>query len=288
MALLEAHIGQQPHLDYILDPIFHSLWFKHGTPTNASDVLGLANIMKVSQDIKYISEEQFFIDLSYLYGALKQSLKFQGSDLINKENQTKDGIAVLFKLYQRYKYGGDKESYKAKQLVIMNIPLTKTFSGGPLAYLERWEKASIIYDNLSKNKVGMDDDTKRSFFIQMFHLTGVTETTLDLAVQSTNTFEELCYSIRQKLAKKEHVEKNDTDLHANQASVGIQQNIEEEINARANYISNIQMASSYINTIRSGEWNIGAKLWAELSTETRKMITELRNNGRARQLPSPN
>ena len=53
------------------------------------------------------------------------------------------------------------------------------------------------------------------FFIQMFHLTGVTETTLDLVVQSTNTFEGLCYSIRQKLAKKEHVERNDTDLHAN-------------------------------------------------------------------------
>ena len=105
MALLEAHIGQQAHLDYILDPVFHSLWFKHGSRTSAADVLGLANIMNVSQDTKYISEEQFFIDLSYLYGALKQSLKFQGSDLINKEHQTKDGIVVLFKLYQQYKYG---------------------------------------------------------------------------------------------------------------------------------------------------------------------------------------
>ena len=170
----------------------------------------------------------------------------------------------------------------------MNIKLTKNFTGGPLAYLERWEKASIIYDNLSKNKVGMDDDTKRSFFIQMFHLTGVTETTLGLAVQSTNTFEDLCYSIRQKQTKKEHVEEKDINLYANQESTGRQRNIEEEINTRANYISNIQMASSYINTIRSGEWNVGSKLWAELSTEQREMITELRNNGRARHLPSPN
>ena len=76
MALVEAHIGQQPHLDYILDPIIHSLWFKDGSKTSAVDDLGIANIMNVSQDIKYISEEQFFINLSYLYEALKQSLKF--------------------------------------------------------------------------------------------------------------------------------------------------------------------------------------------------------------------
>ena len=126
MALVEAHIGQQPHLDYILDPIIHSIWFKHDSKTNAADFLGMANIMNVSQDIKYISEEQFFIDLIYFYGALKQSLKFQGSDLINKKARTKDGIAILYKLYQRYKYGGDKESFKAKQLVIMNVKLTKT------------------------------------------------------------------------------------------------------------------------------------------------------------------
>ena len=170
----------------------------------------------------------------------------------------------------------------------MNIKLTKTFTGGPLAYLERWEKASIIYDNLSKNKVGMDDNTKRSFFIQMFHLTGVTETTLDLAVQSTNTFEDLCYAIRQKLAKKEHVEESDINLHANQASMGNQRNIDDEINVRANYISNIQMATAYINTLKSGEWNVGAKLWGELSTEQREMITDLRINGKARLLPNPN
>ena len=52
-------------------------------------------MMNVSTDIRYISEEQFFIDLSYLYGTLKQSLKVQGSDLINKEARTKDGISVL-------------------------------------------------------------------------------------------------------------------------------------------------------------------------------------------------
>lgn len=92
----------------------------------------MANQINVSTDIRYISEEQFFIDLSYLYGALKQSLKVKGSDLINQETRTKDGIAVLYKLYQRYRYGGDKESYKAKQLVIMNSKLTRNFIGGPL------------------------------------------------------------------------------------------------------------------------------------------------------------
>lgn len=44
-------------------------------------------------------QTNFFIDLSYLHGALKQSLKFQGSELISKESQTKDEIAMLYKLY---------------------------------------------------------------------------------------------------------------------------------------------------------------------------------------------
>lgn len=59
MALVEAHIGQQTHLDYILDPIIHSLWFKHGSKTSTADVLGMDNIMNVSQDIKYISDKLF-------------------------------------------------------------------------------------------------------------------------------------------------------------------------------------------------------------------------------------
>lgn len=44
-------------------------------------------MMKVSIDIKYISEEQFFIDLSYLYDALKKSLKIQRSDLLKKQGK---------------------------------------------------------------------------------------------------------------------------------------------------------------------------------------------------------
>ena len=65
----------------------------------------------------------------------------------------------------------------------------------------------------------MDDDTKRAFFVKMFHLPGVTETTLDLAMESTDTFEELCFAIRSKMANKEHMEKNENNVHVNQTSI---------------------------------------------------------------------
>ena len=84
----------------------------------------------------------------------------------------------------------------------MNNKFTRNFQGGPSAYLERWEKASIAYEKLSKDGFGMDNDTKRSTFIQMFTIQDVTETTVDLAAQSTDTFEELMFAIKTRLARK--------------------------------------------------------------------------------------
>ena len=72
----------------------HIMWFKRSRHS-AVEALGMANLMCVASDIRFIYVEQFFIDLNYLYGALKQALQNQGSDLLNKENRKKDGIAGL-------------------------------------------------------------------------------------------------------------------------------------------------------------------------------------------------
>ena len=97
--IFESHIGQQPHLQYILSRVFHGIWFKHGAHGNYSLVLGLAKIAKVHVSVNYITEEQFVIDINYLFSALKQSLVNKGSDLVEKEDEkTNDGIVILHNL----------------------------------------------------------------------------------------------------------------------------------------------------------------------------------------------
>ena len=55
---LNAHISQQIHLTYIIQPPFIALWLKYGV---VSQVLELARRMKLSYSLDYISEEQFIM-----------------------------------------------------------------------------------------------------------------------------------------------------------------------------------------------------------------------------------
>ena len=50
-----AFIGQQQHLQYILETKFHSIYLQYGS--NKYLTLGLANIAQVSPTVKYISVE---------------------------------------------------------------------------------------------------------------------------------------------------------------------------------------------------------------------------------------
>ena len=101
----EAYIGQQHHLGYILEAKFHAIYLQHGQ--NKYLTLGLANITRVSPNVKYISVEQFEIDLSYFYNTLKFAVIYKGQNCVTSERWTKDGIVVYKNLLTKFKYGGD-------------------------------------------------------------------------------------------------------------------------------------------------------------------------------------
>ena len=90
--------------------------------------MGLANYKKVHPSLHFITYEQFLNDIGYLYNALKQALKSKGSDLIIQEEQTSDGIVVFHNLIQKYRYGGDMETYKIRLLKTL---FTKYYTGYP-------------------------------------------------------------------------------------------------------------------------------------------------------------
>ena len=54
-------------IQYILNIIFHSNWFKHRGNTNYPEVLGLATAVDVHVSINCITKEQFVIDSPYLF-----------------------------------------------------------------------------------------------------------------------------------------------------------------------------------------------------------------------------
>ena len=97
---------------YIIKAALHFVNFKHGYDLYL--VLGLANYMNIHTPLNFISLEQFYNDIGYLYNALKQALKSKGNDLIVQQKHNSDGIVLFHNLVQKYRYGRDMETYKTK------------------------------------------------------------------------------------------------------------------------------------------------------------------------------
>ena len=152
--------------------MFHSLWLKHGH--NPYATLGLANQMNVHISVKYVTLEQLYDDISYLYFALKQALKSRGSDLVIKEQETNDGIVVYHTLIERYRYGGDRETYKSKLFLIISAPYYSGYPGGALRYLDLWEDATTRLENLSPEEA-YSSELKRIVFANNFTIINDTD-----------------------------------------------------------------------------------------------------------------
>ena len=138
---LNAHISQQIHLIYIIQPAFITLWLQHGV---IYQVLGLVRRMNLSYSLNYISEEQFVYDLNWLFGALKQAIGTgRGSEIVLKYEASQDGIAVYHALFDKFYYVGDLKTFMTEMETILNTDLTRGYPGGPLKYPTNWETAVI-------------------------------------------------------------------------------------------------------------------------------------------------
>ena len=63
--------------------------------------------MKLHESLKYITEEQFTYDITWLYNALKQAIgNGKGLDIILRYKDSFDGIAAYHVMINRFHYGG--------------------------------------------------------------------------------------------------------------------------------------------------------------------------------------
>ena len=188
-------------MQYILEDKFQSIYLQFGN--NKHMTLGLANTANVHPTVKYISVEQFENDIPYLYNALKHSIRGRGADLIVQAQSSQDGIVVYKNLTQRYRYGGDVDTYKSKLLNIIHGDKYRTgYPGGPLVYLDQWENAVIRYNKMADQ----DGELRSAFLIDTFALkfkaVNDTEHIFEQARDNTENFDELANALRMKLAQR--------------------------------------------------------------------------------------
>ena len=181
--------------------------------------------MNIHSSLKFITQEQLSNGINFLYFALKQALKSRGSDLIVQQEETNDGIVVYHNLIQKYRYGGDMETYKAKLLKIMYTNYHTGYPGGGIAYLDDWEDAITKYENIAPDKAN-SSEVKRSIFATQFTVINDTDFLTEQVRDSTTEWDQFANSLRTKLARRK-------DLNSRSASSNARGN------ARANNYNTI-------------------------------------------------
>ena len=295
ITLFESHIGQQPLLQYILCRVFHAIWFKHGGNRNYALVLGMEKYTQVHVSINYITEEQFVIELNYLFSALKQSLVNKGRDLVEREDgKTNDGIVILHNLYERYKYDGDPQTYQSNLMLAMNQKLTRNYPGGPMQYLENWENAAIAYCKISKKtNQEFGNDTKRNLFLASFHVKSYTSIYLESANDYTDSFDELLTFIRRRISRDTNLDATEATVNAHLTQINdrtsndripvtphefsVTQNDARVMRTLTHAANN----ASIRNNNQDGSWRVPDNLWRVATPAQRNIFNELRKRGQA-------
>ena len=88
--------------------------------------------MNIHASQNFISLEQFYNDIGFLYYALKQALVSRGGDLIIQQERNTDEIVVYHNLIQKYRYGGGMEIYKTKLSKVIYNGYCTGYPGGAL------------------------------------------------------------------------------------------------------------------------------------------------------------
>ena len=139
--------------------------------------------------------EQFYNEIGFLYYALKQALVSRGVDLIIQQESNTDGIVVYHNLIQKYRYGGDMETYKTKLLKTIYNQYYTGYPGGALKYLDDWEDAIIRFENIAPEEA-TSSDAKRTNFAAQFTVISDTDFLIEQVRDTTNTWDEMASSLR--------------------------------------------------------------------------------------------
>ena len=116
----------------------------------------------------------------WLCNALKQAIgNGKGLDVVLQCKDSFDGIAACHVVTNRFHHGGDMQTCKANQETILTTNFTRTYPGGPLAYLDAWEKAAVRLEAVAPDEK-LSESVKRSEFAQRFSVLNCTDQLADM------------------------------------------------------------------------------------------------------------
>ena len=188
---LEGHVDQQQHMSYLLIPELALLWLKFG---NHQVVINIARKKKLHHSVDHIEEHQLANDISWLYGALKQSLKKRGKAIVRHYQKSRDGLAVWKQFLDTFRYGGDVDVYIIRQQDVLRTQYTPNYPGKELGFLEDYETAFVNIEAVSPDPL-YSDEGKRQTFLANFSLINHTAEIADILSSQTSTWEELTSSL---------------------------------------------------------------------------------------------
>ena len=193
---------------------------------------------------------------------------------------TCDGIIVYHNLIQKYKYGGDRETYKSKLVILIHTQYYDGFPGGGIAYLDRWEDSTVRLANVSPNEAHTSD-SKRSLFALLF-TTPSTENMIESVKDTTETWDEMSDSLRTKLTRRAETESR----HASKNTRINNVKTRDQISSEENYCGSLYNLHIFVMTINSHkklDYNIGYDLWIALSKDEQELFKQIRNTEKTKQ-----
>ena len=102
-------------------------------------------------------------------------------------------------LIERYRYGGDREIFKAQIFLILGSKYYTGYPGEALGYLDKWKGAVIRLENL-ESKETYSSETKRSMFSNNFTVINDIAHLVKKVRDSTKTWDKMSHSLQTKLA----------------------------------------------------------------------------------------
>ena len=127
--------------------------------------------------------------------------------MIMEYETAQDGIAVYHAMFNKFYYGRDFQTHMTELETILNTDLDREYPGGPLQYLNDWEKDAVQLKRVTPNEDWTDSSLRRKFS-QRFSVLSWTDTTCDLCLDSTSTWHQFVDSLSRKLVRKEFKSKN--------------------------------------------------------------------------------
>ena len=287
-----GHVIQQSHMGYLLLDEIHIHWLQYG---DLKDVLEYGITNNIHQSLHHISPTQLADDITWLFGAMKQSIVGRGRNIILDHEATQDGILAWKRFVDTFRYDGDVDVYLAQQQAVLNTRYHPKYPGGPIKFLEAYETAFMNIDYvLRRKRLNGDhrcdgyytDDGKRRLFVQNFSVINHTADLIDNVVNNTETWDAMVDDLRRRLARRDYLAKT-TARHQAHQTISYESLVQDTPTPIVEGISdttpsmsddayiNLFTSPAFINAL-SQDWKVGYPLWQQLPQRIKDDIITIR------------